>query len=250
MDREEGGAPTLSIFSKESARRGVQPSMASPATAESQAGQPAATCSPRALLAKLLPRRTSACAAAAAERDDRDRLSRLTRAGFSDACSAGAAAEAAPSCCGWETAAAVEGWSRRREVETAVGLDVAGRPCTQPMVGWSSPAAGHGRGAGRRMFRRRRPRSGGGGAWGGRCVGLSKVKGALPLPASEGNGTARHRTEGGSEPERNGNALTLHLTCYSPDHVHSIKSNTLTMLQKQLHSSTKKGEKIKRYKPR
>jgi hypothetical protein len=192
MDREEGGAPTLSIFSKESARRGVQPSMASPATAESQAGQPAATCSPRALLAKLLPRRTSACAVAAAERDDRDRLSRLTRAGFSDACSAGAAAEAAPSCCGWETAAAVEGWSRRRELETAVGLDVAGRPCTQPMVGWSSPAAGHGRGAGRRMFRRRRPRSGGGGAWGGRCVGLSKVKGALPLPASEGNGTAQH----------------------------------------------------------
>ena len=104
---------TLSIFSKESARRGVQPLMASPATAESQAGQPAATCSPRALLAKLPPRRTSACAAAAAERDDRDRRSLFTCAGFSgfwSACcsgaapaSAGAAAaseESTPSCCG------------------------------------------------------------------------------------------------------------------------------------------------------
>jgi hypothetical protein len=191
-ETEERGS-TLSIFSKESARRGVHPLMASPATAESQAGQPAATCSPRALLEKLLPRRTSGCAAAAAERDDRDRRSLLTFSGFS-ASSAGAAAEATPSCCVWETAAAVEGWSRRREVETAAGLEVAGRPCTQPMVG-----GGHRRrdmdgawGEGGLAGRRRRPRSGGGGAWGGWevVVGASKVKGALPLrlPASEGNG--------------------------------------------------------------
>jgi hypothetical protein len=133
---------TLSIFSKESARRGVQPSMASPATAESQAGQPAATCSPRALLAKLPPRRTSACAAAAvaAERDDRDRRSRLTFSGFSAAGCSGAAAsaggaaseESTPSWCGWEAA----GWSRRREeVAAGAGLEVVGRPCTQPMAG-------------------------------------------------------------------------------------------------------------------
>lgn len=36
---------TLSSFSKESAFRGIQPLMDSPATAESQAGHPAATCS-------------------------------------------------------------------------------------------------------------------------------------------------------------------------------------------------------------
>ncbi|THU53570.1 hypothetical protein C4D60_Mb10t15820 [Musa balbisiana] len=39
-------ALTLSSFSKESARRGTQPLMASPATAASQGGHPAATCSP------------------------------------------------------------------------------------------------------------------------------------------------------------------------------------------------------------
>ena len=91
-ERESGGrkqasARTLSIFSKESARRGVQPSMASPATAESQAGQPAATCSPRALFAKLPP--------TGAGRDERERLSR--RAGFS---AAGCSAFPAASCGG------------------------------------------------------------------------------------------------------------------------------------------------------
>ena len=81
-----------------SARRGVQPSMASPA--ESQASQSAATCSPRALLVKFQPRRTSACAAAAAaERDDGDRRSLLTCAGFSGAY-----------CCSWRGGRARSPW--------------------------------------------------------------------------------------------------------------------------------------------
>jgi hypothetical protein len=141
------GARTLSIFSNESARRGVQPSMASPATAESQAGQPAATCSPRALLAKLPPRRASATV-----RDDRDRLS--FRAGFS--ATAAAAAGAVPGCpalsvpapsCG--AAWSGLGWGGGR---SGVGT-AAGRPWTQPM-GWVT--------------------GGGGSAWGER----SKVDGA------------------------------------------------------------------------
>jgi hypothetical protein len=186
---------TLSIFSKESARRGVHPSMASPATAESQAGQPAATCSPRALLAKLPPRRTSVCAAKAAERDDRDRRSRLTFWGFSAACCSGAsastggaaAAESTPSLCVWEAV----GWSRRlEEVAAGAGLEVAGRPCTQPMAGRGGaghPRRGMGRAGpsrarkaslqGRReaAIRRRRRRVETGGAGGKRKAGLEVV---------------------------------------------------------------------------
>uniref|UniRef100_A0A7C8Z7J8 Uncharacterized protein n=1 Tax=Opuntia streptacantha TaxID=393608 RepID=A0A7C8Z7J8_OPUST len=44
---------TFSSFSKESALRGNQPWMASPATALSHAGQPAATCSPSTYFCKL-----------------------------------------------------------------------------------------------------------------------------------------------------------------------------------------------------
>uniref|UniRef100_A0A7C9AM14 Uncharacterized protein n=2 Tax=Opuntia streptacantha TaxID=393608 RepID=A0A7C9AM14_OPUST len=46
--------PILSIFSKVSARLGTQPLIASPATAESQDGHPAATCSPCRCLGGLL----------------------------------------------------------------------------------------------------------------------------------------------------------------------------------------------------
>jgi len=95
---------TLSIFSKESARRGVQPSMASPATAESQAGQPAATCSPRALLAKLGPGPRPL-------RDERERLSR--RAGFS-AGAAGCSTFQAASCWGQRLGKLRRGWAWRR----------------------------------------------------------------------------------------------------------------------------------------
>jgi hypothetical protein len=130
-ERDNGRARgrTLSIFSKESARRGVHPSMASPATAESQAGQPAATCSPRALLAKL---------GAGALRDERERLSR--QAGFS-AGAAGCSAFPAASCvaAGAGGSGSCGGWS---------GLDAGGRPCTQPMGCCWSPAAAHGAGGG------------------------------------------------------------------------------------------------------
>ena len=132
---------TLSIFSKESARRGVHPSMASPATAESQAGQPAATCSPRALLAKLGP-------GPGPLRDERERLSR--RAGFSAGAADCSALFPAASCTTAAAAAAAAGaggsggWS---------GLGAEGRPWTQPMGG----VAGH----------RRRLMRLGGGDWGG-----------------------------------------------------------------------------------
>jgi len=132
---------TLSIFSKESARRGVHPSMASPATAESQAGQPAATCSPRALLAKLGP-------GPGPLRDERERLSR--RAGFSAGAADCSALFPAASCTTAAAAAAAGaggsgGWS---------GLGAEGRPWTQPMGG---VVAGH----------RRRLMRLGGGDWGG-----------------------------------------------------------------------------------
>jgi hypothetical protein len=110
---------TLSIFSKESAPRGVQPSMASPATAESQAGQPAATCSPRARLAKLpLP-------GPGAGRDERERLT--FRAGFSTA-AAGCSGLTAGSWTATAAAGAGSCWGDGRS-----GLDVEGRPWTQPM---------------------------------------------------------------------------------------------------------------------
>nr|CAB3500818.1 unnamed protein product [Digitaria exilis] len=108
LARHEADALGLKI---ESARRGVQPSMASPATAESQAGQPAATCSPRALFAKLPP---------GAGRDKRERLSR--RAGFS----AGAAG-----CSGFPVAAASCGGAGAGSGGCGggrSGLDAEGRP--------------------------------------------------------------------------------------------------------------------------
>jgi hypothetical protein len=115
---ESAHVRTLSIFSKESARRGVQPSMASPATAESQAGQPAATCSPRAQFAKLPP------PGPGTGRHERDRLAFL--AGFS---------APAAGCSGlpvdfWTAAAAGAGSGGGGGRS---GLDAEGRPCTQPI---------------------------------------------------------------------------------------------------------------------
>lgn len=51
----------MSIFSKVSARRGVHPLMASPATLESQEGHPAATCSPWTWPGGLLSLGSSLC---------------------------------------------------------------------------------------------------------------------------------------------------------------------------------------------
>jgi hypothetical protein len=116
---ERARVRTLSIFSKESARRGVQPSMASPATAESQAGQPAATCSPRARLAKLL------LPGPGAGRDERERFT--FRAGFSTA-AAGCSGLTADSWTATAAAGAGSGGGCGRS-----GLDAEGRPWTQPM---------------------------------------------------------------------------------------------------------------------
>uniref|UniRef100_J3MMM1 Uncharacterized protein n=1 Tax=Oryza brachyantha TaxID=4533 RepID=J3MMM1_ORYBR len=56
---------TFSSFSKESALRGIHPWMASPATALSHGGQPAATCSPSRLLRRLRSRKLRDAVAAA-----------------------------------------------------------------------------------------------------------------------------------------------------------------------------------------
>jgi hypothetical protein len=103
--------------------------MASPATAESQAGQPAATCSPRALLAKLGP---------GPLRGERERLSR--GAGFS-AGAAGCSAFPVASCAaaGAGGSGGCGGWS---------GLGVEGRPWTQPMRVLLVTGGGSGAGVG------------------------------------------------------------------------------------------------------
>ncbi|BAF27015.1 Os10g0523000 [Oryza sativa Japonica Group] len=125
MASARAGVRTLSIFSKESARRRVQPSMASPTTAESQAGQPAATCSPRALLAKLPPS-PRPTASAAADRDDHACLSLLACFGgfFSSSSSAAFLATAGGFSGATGGGLGCWGWSRE---------GAEGRPRTQLM---------------------------------------------------------------------------------------------------------------------
>jgi len=129
---------TLPVFSKESARHGLHPLMASSATAESQAGQPASSCSPRAVLANLGP---------GTLHDERERLyRRADRSARATGCSAFPAASSAATVAGG-SGTGHGGWA----VHAAMGLhrwSLMGERRLRRLVdagrGWEAVDAAHG----------------------------------------------------------------------------------------------------------